>query len=622
MTFVDRLNARINNERRRRANPALFGAGTFAGDMLRGEEEGLSLDFALRSALVRSTDGALDFSGNPNDLLTYTSPSPKKVFGADGLLRWTPHNLLLNSEDFSAAYWTKNAFNVSADAGVAPDHASTADLLIPTTASANHRVDRAYAGLEAGFGATFSAYFKASGYSWIKLRLASAWANVNVSTGAIGFTSGSPMVKLDWLDGGWVRVSLSVASATAADNLYLYVLTVDADLTDPTAWAGDGVSGVYVWGVQLQRSPSADASYLRTVAATRYALPIDHDPLTGEPLGMLIEEARTNLLQQSQSIDNVYWIKVGTVIAANAVLAPDGTTTAARVADTAASSNHNFNPSAGTVLTAALHTFSIHLKKGTHSKLQMSLAVAALAVGYIIDVDLDAGTVSAVTHLGGATGGVATIQTLPNGWYRVSLSGLATAATWYAAIWMTDGSFNRTYLGTATNLYVWGAQLEAGAFQSSYIPTTSASVTRAADNVTLAVAEFQYSDAVGTFVLDAKWRMLHTATKYALSRTANGRLFYSTANAVNVSSYDLTTVVTPDTTGVQSNEYFKSALAWSGSTRSHSANGNAVATGAYDGTWGTGDLQFGGAGGINGHYRSLVFLPRRATDTELLGMAA
>jgi hypothetical protein len=64
---------------------------------------------------------------------------------------------------------------------------------------------------------------------------------------------------------------------------------------------------------------------------------------------------------------------------------------------------------------------------------------------------------------------------------------------------------NETYAGTNRQIYAWGAQVEAGAFATSYIPTVASQVTRSADSAVMTGTNFSswYNASEGTFYCEA-----------------------------------------------------------------------------------------------------------------------
>ena len=264
-------------------------------------------------------------------------------------------------------------------------------------------------------------------------------------------------------------------------------------LADPMPWA---FKAPYAWDFLRDRARFAGGykgalsntpNWTFTRASTGYAQTsggVLQSFASGElrrtDKGVLIEGAGTNLCLQSQTFDNASWSKVSASVTANAVAAPDGTTTADLLIAAAASSQHRLDQT--TTIAAAAHTFSVFLKAGGYS-------FATLRVGTSgVVINLTDGTTNVPT-----AGWSVAVTTLANGWYRVALSGTASLNDTVRINVDNTESGASTFTGDGTSgIYLWGAQLEAAAFASSYIPTTTASATRSADVLTVPVSGIDY----------------------------------------------------------------------------------------------------------------------------------
>ena len=212
----------------------------------------------------------------------------------------------------------------------------------------------------------------------------------------------------------------------------------------------------------------------------------DHNPVTGESLGLLVEEARTNVIVSSQAFNSGGWILDGASLTANAAAAPDATTTATSIVQ-GTGSNRTFHPDNSGVTGGKV--FSIFAKANAGTSLAI-ISIGGMSPSATATVNLSNGTVS------GFTG--ATVQSYPNGWYRVLLPVTVSIASGSSTYWQI--------LGPASSVYIWGAQLEAGSFPTSYIPTVASTVTRAADVASITGANFSswYNPAEGTFFTSAR----------------------------------------------------------------------------------------------------------------------
>jgi hypothetical protein len=175
-----------------------------------------------------------------------------------------------------------------------------------------------------------------------------------------------------------------------------------------------------------------------------------------------------NLLKYSQRFDNQDWGNSRAIVSANAAIAPDGTTTADKIVETALDGAHAIYKSSFPMPEVSAATFSVYGKKGERNRINLYFRTAA---GYMNTIfDLSGGTIVSV-----GAGITASMQPCGNGWYRCTVSGDplgGTAGSWgYVTIRLDDNT--ESYLGDITKgLYLWGAQLEVGSAATTYVPTT------------------------------------------------------------------------------------------------------------------------------------------------------
>lgn len=239
-----------------------------------------------------------------------------------------------------------------------------------------------------------------------------------------------------------------------------------------------------------------------------------YDPVTLAPLGLLTEEARTNLLFPSGNSGSFAgWGAFGTskvAAGATGIADPFGTNNAMTLVSDGTSGQHfyglgpNFPAISGNV-----YACSIFVKAGTANLIQISPNGAAFAAGQYANFSLT-GTGS-VTQSSGVT---ASIQAFPGGWYRLSIVATATVTTSAAAAFFACFITSGTDTAGPTNssagtVVVIGGQVEIASVNypgpTSHIPTTSGTVTRAADVASMTSTNFSswYNQVAGTFVVQA-----------------------------------------------------------------------------------------------------------------------
>ena len=237
----------------------------------------------------------------------------------------------------------------------------------------------------------------------------------------------------------------------------------------------------------------------------------DHDPVTGESLGLLIEEARTNLLSWSETFTFGPWFYTSSSsINLNSTISPSGGNNSAKWVfdDQTAQRILGFNR---TVSTNTNHTFSIFLKSAGLNYISIYYGKSGSPFTRIgIRVNLTNGTFTN-TNIGNPTSvSIRKVDDYGNGWYRVQIGGIfdTTSTDGYVELRTRDNA-NTTEVITGDGVFgyhIWGAQLEQGSFPTSYIPTQGSTRTRAADNVSITGKNFSswHKQNEGTVYTDIK----------------------------------------------------------------------------------------------------------------------
>jgi hypothetical protein len=229
--------------------------------------------------------------------------------------------------------------------------------------------------------------------------------------------------------------------------------------------------------------------------------------------GLLVEEARTNNILQSQDLTTAWAANRGT-ISSNTTVAPDGTTTADRFVENTAIGVHG--PVQTPVTTsAAAWTASGFFKAGSRSVIVMRFQDYSTGLdGVGAEFNLSTGTISSPAVVVGAfTSPSATISNVGGGWYRCTVTGTANTAqcSFRVEACTTTGGFSAVFFGGssytgdgASYFDSWGYQIESGSFSTSYIPTTTAAVTRSADVCQITGGDFSgfYNQSEGSFAVE------------------------------------------------------------------------------------------------------------------------
>jgi len=341
---------------------------------------------------------------------------------------------------------------------------------------------------------------------------------------------------------------------------------------------------------------------------------IEYDA-TGAVKGLLIEEARTNLLNYSNDFTNAAWSKTNLTVTANQATGPDGTVSATEVGITSIPQN-SYGIHFSTSTSGALSFFA---KQNTE---RFFLIVrGTYTSGDWAIFDLSNGTVSkSPTYSGSST----EMVPMGNGWYRCVLQS-AQASTVSAFSVSGSGTDNTT--STAGTVYLYGAQLEVASFHTSYIPTISSTATRAKDLAEIPTSAFGYNNDKGSLVIDV---LTPVADQFMPIVTFNTSSYYnsrglwksnynlSVASTLYVcSAYDGNLTLLQLGTQTQA-VYAKLGLSYGDSQRAVK-DGNTVVSGTslYPNPT---RLHLGGReNGLQSQcwIKSIQYYPRQLTDTQL-----
>ena len=359
---------------------------------------------------------------------------------------------------------------------------------------------------------------------------------------------------------------------------------------------------------------------------------IEYDATTGAVKGLLIEEARTNLVPNSNDFTTSSWTRWFVSIASNVsgVTAPDGSETVDKMIPNSSSLEHRVWD--GVSSTAVGETYSVYAKSAGYDYVWLGYYEGSV-YGYAV-VNLTNGVVTASNTANYS------VEASTNGFYRISVTKTASGTNpRYISISPsptaspTLNSSNVPYfVGDGTSgIYVWGAQIEAGAFPTSYIPTTGASATRAMDLAEIPTSAFGYNNGAGSIAVEFKSNKPSSLNYGAFVLSDGGPM----NRIIHYTSSQSHRGYVRNTSGTQADiavgnrgatsELVKFALAFAEDDFAASLNGATAGTDT-SGTIPSGlsKLALGyfyptvpNSNLLNGHIKSIQYYPRRLTNTQL-----
>lgn len=336
----------------------------------------------------------------------------------------------------------------------------------------------------------------------------------------------------------------------------------------------------------------------------------DWDPLTHAAKGILIEDSRTNIIKASENFSGTGWTVDGAVLGSGGT-SPNGSSNATSIAlGTGNNRLYVFDNSGVT----GNKVFSLYLKSGAGSVIKIS-PVGGQTPSALISVDLSTNTLT-------SSNPNTQLINIGAGWVRVSIPVSVVVASGNSTYWTISNS--------GPSVLIWGAQLEQGTFPSSYIPTTSAAVTRAADSLIIPTSGW-FALGVGTLDLEAEI-FGNTAGSFGIGVGSSGSTYlalpYVSTTGTPSSFFYRSAGAGPTLNGspvLNFNTLFKIAGSYSAANDSASyvKNGTLSATGNGISALSSATNLYLASSPLNpaaitpGHYTKVRYFPARVSDAQL-----
>jgi hypothetical protein len=412
---------------------------------------------------------------------------------------------------------------------------------------------------------------------------------------------------------GWFRCTLANNNA---QTLAFYQLGL-ADANNGITPTSSG--SAFIWGAQLNEGSSAQTYFPTTDRLNVPRLSY----MYGSCPALLLEPQRTNLNLYSEDLGNAYWSKFQSSVTTNVTTSPDGTTNADKLIEDTSTNFHSvFINTAFTVTIGQTYTRTIYAKADGRNWISLLIIDATQFRAFF---NLSTGVVGTVT-----SGLTATIQSVGNGWYRCSVTRTAASvALTSMAIELASADNTGSYTGNGTSgVFLWGAQLELGAYPTTYIPTTTASATRVADSASKTGISSLIGQSSGSLFIEFISPFLESYTQriFTLSDGTNSNvigiqltstnqlIFYVENGGVNQ------VVITKNNPAITLGSSVKIAAAYANNDFVFYVNGTQIGTDTSGSVPATSQVRFSEGNGTSIYYgqiKQVALFTSRLTNAEL-----
>jgi hypothetical protein len=675
-------------QRRRRDEEMLIMRRRFLGGvsvsaaaaLLAYESNGLAIDFTdtffrqvtglSGSARVKDTTTPLNnYNGVPTNLLTYSAPSLKLARDMDGDYKYRPHNLWLNSESYQSntsqflVNGTVSGNVISVSGTEAYVYRVGAAIAALTGASYAVAVDvtssvTAVIGLRSLENSSGFASQAVSCVAGVTQRITLTGVSTLAGVISLGIDQRGGVVPGSTANLTGATVTLNRISFRRLPSPDIYVpTTTTSRITLPHEWgatnrfasplapATQTISGLTVgkaYTVYCEGAGSIALSGAGTGLATP-AQPRTFKAVTTsvtcavsgaltevhvrESLGIRVEPAATNLI----ATQFASWSpRDSGTITANAAAGPTGVVNAAKIADSSTGALQGATLSGVSVTAATTYTLSAFIKADTGvgiANLNI-LCSGGTPVEYGVVVDLSTGNTTARTGVATPTAIGATLEA--NGFYRVYVT-FSSGTGNTAAVLDLYAAWNTTLTGGLSVAAVGSVlaslpQLETGSVATTPIEAFGSTVTRAVDNLTLAIGKIPWNNNAGTFYAAVRYPSASVSGEacigfYGGSQSMQHRAAYSPLNTGVARNFFA--FLTPTANAVD-----KRAVAFSPGNSAGSRNGGAATAdttvvSAFSTISGLAfDVSPAGGFPSHGWISEILYVPRRMSNAEIQARTA
>ena len=462
------------------------------------------------------------YSMKPEDRkgdFTFSRSTAATRVNASGNIEKETGNLLVQSNQFDTS-WEKS--DVTITSGFVGYDGTNNAWELTRTATAYARMNQAVT--QSGVYA-HSIYAKAGTLNWISIGPTGGGEGTwfNLSNGTIGI-EGS-LIKhssIESVGNGWYRISIVVNNP---GNQWFRFYPSDVDGGDESATA---TGTIYVQDAQLEQGLVA-RDVITTTTTAIYGGITDNVPrldyTDSSCPALLLEPQRTNQVENSEYYESYAFSRVS--ISSNATASPEGSLNASELVEDLTNENHFFRIPNLSFTSGTDVVFSIYLKENTrrYSRLRFDNTGGNTRVW----LDLRTGE---VTFIDNTDNGVCTSTDVGNGWFRYefkvtpSNTGTGSVQIFTQSVESVLGSLQTTYQGDGSSgIYVYGAQVEAGSYATSYIPTYGSAVTRNEDNTT--ITNLQSNNIAGdTFSYFFEWGDYVADRNFEIRDSSNTNFFF------------------------------------------------------------------------------------------------